>query len=510
MLLPLPTPAEMAAWDKATIDEFGIPGFTLMEIASRECLGAVEEEFGDLDGATVHVFAGPGNNGGDAFALARHMADRGALITIYHTLPKKQYRAESRQNLVLAQKMGIEMVHLPRIDAMTIPQPDLIVDGLLGTGFSDDLRPEMLEYVRTINRLGERCFVFAIDIPSGLSGLTGKPQPDAVEADCTATFEAAKLGMILPRARRFVGELHVCPIGIPLDIQEQKPPRRQLLTGDIMSEVPCPTEAMHKGTAGHLLILGGSEGLTGAPHLAAIGALRAGAGMVTVACPEAFVPQVIAGDPDVMTLGLPGSQWNAGAFEALRPYLSRFNAVVIGPGLGRRPETLDFLQACLSRCPLPTVLDADALYHAAQGSLLDLVPNGAVITPHPGEMARLVNRSTDMVQENRIDIAEDFIADRSHILVLKGAGTIIADNETTCISPFSAPNLSVAGSGDVLAGIIGALLARKVPKMLAACLGVYWHGMAGVLLAEDYPLRGNLASEIANNLPNAAKEFKTC
>lgn len=503
MLLPLPTPAEMAIWDRETIHTIGIPGVTLMESASREAVIVLVDEFGPVAGAEVFCFAGSGNNGGDAFAMARHLVDLGANVKVFHTRPKKQYRGETRTNLLWAQKLDIPLTHLAKADLAALPQPDIIIDGLLGTGFNGELREDYKALVKTINHQGERAFVLSIDIPSGLNGLSGTPQPQAVKADATATFQAPKLGLVMPEARNFTGMLHVCPIGIPLKVQDDYPVRHQLITDDIMKAIPAPTPSMHKGTGGNVLIVGGSVGLTGAPHLAAMGSLRSGAGLVTVACPAGLADSVKSGSPDVMTLPLgTGTRWKASMKDSLLTELKRFDAVVIGPGLGRAAETSGFVLSIINDLQIPAVLDADALFAlAGSPEAIHSLRESMVLTPHPGEMARLMNTNATAIQSDRLGTVNKFTTRSAATIVLKGAGTLVANETMTCVSPFSEPNLAVGGSGDVLSGIIGSLLARGVVPMEAACLGVFWHGLAGRALKEDFPRRGNLASEIAEMLP---------
>ncbi|MCJ2163745.1 MULTISPECIES: NAD(P)H-hydrate dehydratase [unclassified Pseudodesulfovibrio] len=508
MLLPLPTPAEMSVWDRETIHAVGIPGVTLMESASREAVTVLLEEYGPVGDAVIFCFAGSGNNGGDAFAMARHLVDLGANVTVYHTRPKKQYRGESRTNLLWAQKLDIPLKHLTGLDPEAFPQPDIIIDGLLGTGFHGELRKDYLALIRTINRLAERAFVLSIDIPSGLNGLNGRAQPEAIRADVTTSFEAPKLGLVLPEAAEYTGLVHVCPIGIPLKVQKTNPVRHHLITSGIMDSIPTPSLNMHKGKAGHVLVIGGSLGLTGAPNLASMGALRSGAGLVTAACPGGLADAVKSGSPDIMTLPLgTGTSWTRAMAEELLSSQERFGAVVIGPGIGREPDTLAFVLEFMKGCTLPMVLDADALFALAEfPEHLQSLPEQAVLTPHPGEMARLLAMDTSQVQADRLGAVNSFLAVCDTTLVLKGAGTLVADAEMTCINPFVEPNLSVGGSGDVLSGIIGSLMARGVCAMQAACTAVFWHGMAGQTLCIDFPARGNLASEIATVLPRVAAQ----
>lgn len=512
MYLPLPTPAEMATWDRQTIETIGIPGLTLMESASREAVSVLLDEYGPVDGAEILCFAGSGNNGGDTFAMARQLMDLGADVTVYHTKPKKQYRGETRTNLQWCQRLDVPLYHLHGIDLNGLPVPDIVIDGILGTGFEGELRSSTLDLIRAINRLGDKAFVFSVDIPSGLNGRTGEPQPEAVIADVTATFQAAKLGMVMPGANRYTGMIHVRSIGIPTRIQEDNPARHQLISGDIMDRIPTPAPGMHKGRAGHVLIVGGSRGLTGAPHLAALAALRSGAGLATIACPGALADSAKMHRPDIMTLPLGNSdEWSPGLARTIQEEAHRYDAVVVGPGLGRSSRTIEFMRAFLERCPANTVFDADALYSLAQiPEMMDHLPSTSILTPHPGEMATLSSRTADDIQRNRLGAAEDFVGLYPGTLILKGAGTLVANRLRTCISPFAEPNLAIGGSGDVLSGIIGSLMAQGLDADTAASLGVYWHGATGRTLREEFPLRGNLATEIAESLPLTAKEYTSC
>ncbi|WP_419787811.1 NAD(P)H-hydrate dehydratase [Pseudodesulfovibrio sp.] len=511
MLLPLPTPAEMASWDRDTINS-GIPGLALMEAASRESFDVLRDAFGPVDGAVAYCFAGSGNNGGDAFALARQLHEHGAEVIIYHSKPASRYSGDAGTNLNWAKAVGVTAIHLDDADPDILPQPDIIVDGLLGTGFDGELSPAFLKLVHAINRLGERAFVLSVDIPSGLNGYTGFPCPEAVMADATVTFQAAKLGMALPGASGFTGELFIRPIGITLVAMEAHPTKFQLISQTAMNAIPTPNYAMHKGSAGRVLIAGGSPGLTGAPHLAALGALRSGAGLVTVACPAGLADSIKGGAPEIMTLPLgKGTEWTPDMTDKLLERAEGVDALVIGPGLGRGSGATRFIKTCVPHCSCRTVLDADALYALAEyPELLADLPPTTIVTPHPGEMARMLNTTTAQVQADRFAAIDHFVRLCPATLILKGAGTLVADRSTTCLSPFAEPNLAVGGSGDVLSGLLGTLLSQGLGQLQAACIGVYWHGLAGHMLKENFPLRGNIASEIAHMLPMAAKEYSAC
>lgn len=512
MPTPLPTPAEMALWDHLTSTDFGLSGEMLMENASRAALAVLKDHFGSLDGKSVLVFAGPGKNGGDAFALARHLTDSGARVHVLHTKQVSQYTDESAFHLRLVKRLGIACFPLSGQDVSDFPPADIVVDGLLGTGLRDSLRPELHALVETVNTLGKGAFIFSLDIPSGLSGLTGLPMPVAVRADLTVTFEAAKLGLFLPGAHAYIGKLVVVPIGIPEYIKIQNPVLHVGLDASLADSLSAPQADMHKNRGGHVLILGGSPGMTGAPLLAARAAFRAGAGLITIACPQALTA-TYAAFPEYMTLALGrGETWTRECFAALSEHLPRFASVVLGPGMGRAPGGLEFLRAYLTSPHPRTLYDADALFHLAQSpELLGGLGLDALLTPHPGELGAFFGLSGAQINLDRLKYARQFAQEQQVNVVLKGAGSLVAGPlDPVAISPFSAPNLAIAGSGDMLSGLVGALMGRGLATLTAAQIGVYWHGYAGVALARDFPWRGNTPLEIADILPTVLKEWKQC
>ena len=504
MFEPLPTPQEMAAWDRAAV-QLGMPELLLMEHAGRAAAQVLREGCCSLQGSRVLLLMGAGNNGGDAACMARHLFDAGAQVLVVHTRPLSRYTGVSGQHLRLARRCGVKFAPADRWPDRLDDRwrhPDILVDGLLGTGFSGHLRERERHLVETVNRFHrEGCFVLSLDIPSGLDGLSGRPRPVAVEADITVTFAAAKLGLVLPEAAPYVGTLHVCDIAMPLRVREDAPCSCRLLVPSILDHLPRPQQDWHKGKAGHVLVVGGSEGLAGAPQLAARGALRAGAGLVTVAAPALCIRDG-AGMPDIMTHALEGG-WGMDT-EILNSALARADALVIGPGMGRTPEARQTLKALLGReARLPSVIDADALaLLAAHPELLRLVQHQDILTPHPGEAGMLLGMSGAEVQADRLAALSKLTALAPCVWVLKGAGSLIrrADGPVS-LCPLAAPNLAVGGSGDVLAGSLAALLAQGVDAEMAACLGVYRHARAGQIVAGAFPRRGNSATEIADALP---------
>ncbi|WP_432736229.1 NAD(P)H-hydrate dehydratase [Maridesulfovibrio sp. FT414] len=509
MLSPLPTPFEMSNWDKVTINEIGIRGEILMENAGREAVFALINEYGEISGEQILIIAGPGNNGGDGFVMGRILADMGADVLILHTAPRNRYKGDAAYHMKIAARLGVTMKYFRESAKVVLPDADIIIDGLLGTGFDGGLRPFALGIVEAVNRAREKSYVFSIDVPSGLNGLTGNPQPVAVKAHATVTFENAKVGLALPQAAEYTGTLIITPIGIPTEVKYKHPPANFIIRNDVLKHIPQPTATMHKGTSGHVLLIGASRGLTGALHLAALAAMRAGAGFATMACPAALASEVKGGRPELMTKALGSTdRWDDQAIAKLLPELDKYDSVVVGPGLGRDDGAHRLIEALVNNGHPPAVYDADALYVLARHShLMQSVPRNSIFTPHPGEMGRLVNRSITEIESSRIETAHRYAVSKKIYLILKGAGTVIGcPDGRTMISPISTPNLAAAGSGDILAGMIGALLARSVPPMQSACIGVYWHGMAGLYLGDKFPYRGNIATEIADMLPVVLKE----
>ena len=446
------TTDQMRALDQRTIAA-GTSGTELMERAGRTVAHHAAQFLRHRNAKKVLLFAGKGNNGGDAIVAARHLAADGFQSTL---IPFDQ----------LAEKL-----------ASTLPATDLIVDGLLGTGLTGEVREPTATAIRFINAAGVP--VLAIDVPSGLGTNT------CVRADITVTFGLPKIELLQPSAADFVGQLEIADIG--------------LLTADVTSDIELITRAdivlperkrsAHKGTFGHLLIIAGAEGYTGAPVLCAHAAARAGVGLVTLAVPR-NIYEIVAGNcpPEVMPISL----------DRL-PALENFNAVAIGPGLGRAPETQKFVRDFVAKLKLPVVVDADAL------DAITLRP-GLILTPHPGEMARLTGKTVPEVQANRWEIARKFAREHNVTLALKGAGTVVTDKSGKLwINSTGNPGMAKGGMGDALTGIIGALLAQGLPTLEATKAGVFLHGRAGDIAAERTGQIALLATDLIAAL-GAAQE----
>ncbi|RQD63096.1 MAG: NAD(P)H-hydrate dehydratase [Desulfonatronovibrio sp. MSAO_Bac4] len=513
MYLPLPIPEEMASWDKKAMDEVGILPEILMENASREALNIIKYRFENFRGGSALVFAGSGNNGGDAFALARHLWNHDVKVMILHSKRLKEYKGAAKYHMSLVKTLEIPLMYLHEYNLDFLKDVDIIVDGLLGTGFSGTLKAEYVQWVKAINKLGKKSYVISLDIPSGINGITGEPSPVAVKADDTITFEEAKLGLMQPEAREYSGCLSIGKIGIPKKIKRENPPQHFGLNIQVLGKLPFPRKTMHKGNAGHVLVIGGSTGLSGAAVLSALGALRSGAGLVTIACPGALAKDIRFGWPEIMVMPMGEDEtWHADLMKDLEPKLENFDCVIVGPGMGREPETQEFIKAFVRKAPDKVLFDADALYFLGRDPtcLEELSRTSEVIvTPHPGELARFFDVTAQDINQNRTGFARSFTEKYGVSLVLKGAGTIVATpGSPFYVSPFATPSLAVGGSGDVLSGIIGSLMGQNMPAVDAANVGVYWHGLAGKHLEEKFPFRGSLAREIADVLPEVMAKAK--
>ena len=528
MFVPVPSPEEMSRWDAEAI-RLGMAEEVLMESAARCAMDSLRQHWSakgrSLTGTSVLLLAGSGNNGGDAFCMARHLLDAGASPVLVCTRTPEEYRGAAAHWLNVAISLGVPVFSADawEQEAEGIPaRPDIAVDGLLGTGFRGSLREREARLVKKFNELGAN-FVLAVDIPSGLDSRTGRPCPDAVRADVTVSFQAAKPGLLVPEAEAFTGMLDVRPIGMPRRVQEEiRPSFRTWLIptqipGDRASNYsprllpaasassPLWNAPAHKGEAGRVLVIGGCSDYVGAPCLAGIAALRTGAGLVTVAGPEPVLNAVRFSMPALTTQGIGSADWNAEAVQSIVPALAASKSAVFGPGLGRSSGAADFTEALLSLPQRPPmVLDADALFALAERPhLLAKLRPCDVLTPHPGEAATLLGISPAEVQADRFAALEKLAALAPTVWVLKGSGTLIAvPGEPSVISPWNMPQLAVAGSGDVLAGAIGAFLARGHASGLAAALGVWLHVLAGLKLSETFPMRGNGPHDIADALPS--------
>lgn len=514
--MKLVTVAEMRALEAAAVEA----GVSLAQLMEEAGLAVAQEAWmllGTLEGRRITVLAGPGNNGGDGLVAARHLADWGAEVAV--ALPAGTNAPDRLAELREREVTIAEGASAADLDSL-LTVADLLIDALLGIGKARPLSATdpigmALERLAAARQGYTPLKVLAVDLPSGMDADSGAVDPLTIAPDLTVTFGLPKVGMYQAPASAIVGRVQVIDIGIPKAATEGV--SLELLTSRwAKGALPARPDDANKGAFGRLLIVGGCERYPGAPRLAATGAYRAGAGLVTVACPRPIHGLVAAGLAEATWLPLPGADDGGlrdSAAIALRPEWPAFDAAVFGPGLGNTEDTRALTWAVLPDLAIDlargVVIDADALNAlAAMPGAAERVPANAVLTPHPGEMARLMQTTVADVQSRRLEVAREAAARFGCTIVLKGAHSVVAAADGgAALSPFANPLLASAGSGDVLAGMIGAYLAQGLAPFDAARLGVYLHAAAGESLREDYGNSGLLAGEIAARLPRVAREI---
>jgi NAD(P)H-hydrate epimerase len=501
--------------DERAIRELGIPGATLMERAGKAAADVVMAELATrrrARGARVLLVCGKGGNGGDGFVVARHLRRRGVRCDVVVTSPAADVAGDAAGKLAALQRAGVRPVGLgdARRLAPLVQRADLVVDALLGTGARGGTTGHIARIVEMLN--AARHPVVALDMPSGLPADGGTPDAPVIRADVTVTFAGLKRGLVMPPGRELAGRVIVADLGIPEHEVARDIATFLLEPGDVRAHVPPRPRAAHKGTYGHLLVVAGSAGKTGAAALAATSALRAGAGLVTVATAASQQPIVAGLLLEAMSAsledGVPG-EIGERAWDALRALMATRDAVAIGPGLGLSDGAQAIARRVIAEAPLPVVADADAL--TALAGHLDLLRKAAgprCLTPHPGEMARMLGTTVPEVQRDRIEVARAFAATYRAYVVLKGAVSVIASPDgRVLLNPTGNPGMASGGTGDVLTGMVGALLARGLPAGAAASAAVYLHGLAGDVAAERVGEESLIARDVIAALPDAFKRL---
>jgi hydroxyethylthiazole kinase-like uncharacterized protein yjeF len=507
--------AQMKEADRRTIDEIGIPSLVLMENAGRQAVAAMEAMYSDLLERQIAVLCGRGNNGGDGFVVARTLVQRGIDVSVFLFGRVSEVRGDARTNLEILGRLGVTVVEVADSQAWELHFSEvsnctLIVDAIFGTGLNAPLTGLIESVVADVN--ASAIPVVSIDLPSGLSADSPDPIGPSIEAGLTVTLGAPKLPLVLPPGETRAGDIVIADIGIPGEIFESLDgPRVELLTRAAMRELISPrTPDSHKGEYGRVLIVAGSLGKTGAAHLAAVGALRSGAGLVTVATSAACQPIVSAMGPEYMTEGLRDTEAGLHADGVERVLEIARDVIALGPGLGRAPATREFITQLVDRATVPLVIDADGLdaFGDDPDRLTGREGRDVIITPHPGEMARLVGMTADEVQASRLEIARNFAVAHHVYVVLKGHRTLIATpDEKVFINPTGNPGMATGGTGDVLTGMVAAWLAQLLDAEAACKLAVYLHGMAGDLAEADEGEVAMTSADVAGHLGDAIMEL---
>jgi NAD(P)H-hydrate epimerase len=503
------TPREMGAVDKATTDA-GIPGIILMENAASRVVEYLTRRFSPISEQRIVIVCGKGNNGGDGLAIARHLHVRFNPRHMWVVLAADpaELTGDAAGNLVMLRACGVQEF---RDFGPEMRPATLVIDAVLGTGLNGPAKGPALEAIIAINSSFPFAKVLAVDIPSGLAGATGVPPGDFVRADATVTFTAPKVCHAMPPACNFMGELEIAPIGSPASLFESDS-KIQLALVTPESIAPCFAQRVkdsNKGLYGHALIVAGSRTKPGAAAMAGLSALRAGAGLVTVACPESAIASISAHSPELMMEGLAETESGdiaRSAYDHICDLASKRSLIAAGPGIGTDDETRNVVQRLFAESPKPLVVDADAL-NCIAGSDFSGKAGLRVLTPHPGEMSRLTGRTVAEVQADRIASARSLATTRNVVVVLKGERTLIGfPDGRVWINPTGSPSMATGGTGDILTGMIAGLLCQfPGDPDRAVSAGVYLHSLAGEIAARRLSEQTVIATDLLSYLPEGIR-----
>ena len=512
------TAAQMQEADRSTIEDLAIPGVVLMENAGRLVAEAIVDRYRERLAAGVLIVAGRGNNGGDGYVIARHLHHAGWPVrTLVLAADRGRITGDAAVNLEVLERCGGDLAFVDSMELFVSAVAGwdgcaLLVDAIFGTGLTKPVTCLQAEVIAWLNQ--NAAPVVAVDLPSGIDASSGRVLGCCVKADLTVTFALPKIGLVSYPGAGYVGELRVVDIGIPPQVTDGAVAECLLVDrGEAANMLPPRPRDGHKGTFGHLLVVAGSLGKSGAAVMVAESALRGGAGLVTLACPASIQPIVAGQRVEIMTVPLPdcGGELSAQAPPLVRALLANRQALALGPGLGVGSACASLVRELVTDCDLPMVIDADGL-NALVGHLELLQRRSAidtVLTPHPGEMSRLTGLTTTEVQQNRFAIAREFALHHGVTLVLKGARTLTATPAgRVFVNQSGHTGLATGGMGDVLTGLIGSLLAQGLPAETAAPLGVFLHGLAADCLAPRYGDAGLLAGDLMDELPAARLALK--
>lgn len=511
------TADQMQKMDKTTIDAFGLPGLILMENAARGAVDFFTERYeAILPGEKIGIIAGRGNNGGDGFVMARYLSQKGLEVVVYLLSKKAKVTGDAKANLDLLGPINVPIIEIPDQSALnknldSMKTCGIWIDAILGTGLNSNVRGFFKTAIEFLNQSGKP--IFAVDMPSGLNSDTGKPMGMCVKADASATFGFAKTGHAVYPGRELSGETRIVDIGIPGHVVEAVAPFQELVDWDFAAGLLEERQAQaHKGTTGHALIIAGSTGKTGAAALTANSAVRAGAGLVTLAVPESTNQAVEALVVEPMTAPVPCSlegSFSFDAFSEISALARGKKAIAAGPGMGTSYDVRKLLIRLLWEYTVPVVIDADGLNILANDThIFSQLKNPLILTPHPGEMAKLTGLSTQQIQDDRVKVAREFAIKHGVILLLKGAATITAAPDgMVLINSTGNSGMASGGMGDALTGIITGLLAQGLAPTDAAALGAFIHGAAADILYSDYGPVGYSASDLSNCIPTVVKSL---
>lgn len=500
---------EMRAVDRAAAKIGGIPSIILMENAAIACVDQLKADF-DITEKSVLIFCGKGNNGGDGLAVARHLYNMGVDVFVY-LVSGNTYTGDAKINYDIALGMDIPMEVITDIDNLghIVRSYDIVIDAILGTGISGIVRGMAYDVIEIINENAK--YVMSIDVPSGINSDSGEICGVCIRADKTVTFAGYKVGMLMYPAADYTGEIVVDMISVPEHVILSQHLDKCVTDSEFVRRlIGNRKRNTQKGDYGKLLIIAGSQGMSGAAYLSSQAALKSGAGLITLACCESINSALEAKTTEVMTLPLPDDDGHISyaAIPDITARLNKVSAVLIGPGLGKSEDVREVVEAVLKNSRVPVIVDADAINAVASNMnvLRDCVCE-LIFTPHAMEMSRLTGHEIEYIEDNRIDVSRDFAEEYGAVLLLKGSHTIItAPDLEQYINLTGNPGLASGGSGDVLSGIIAAFVARwngEERTAMAVAAAAYVHGLAGDIAAQRFGQESMSAGDVLNCLPDA-------
>jgi NAD(P)H-hydrate epimerase len=497
------TPEQLREVDRLSTEKYAIPGILLMENAGMRVVEVLEDEFENFDELSVAILCGKGNNGGDGFVIARQLIQKGCFPFVFLFASEAEVTGDAKTNLNILKAIGypptiVTSTHDWDEEKLEILDADIIVDALLGTGARKPVEGLYGEVIENLVDDFSRAAIVSVDVPS-----------PGVQADITVTFTALKPCLVLPPDFENAGDVIVADIGNPPQLLESDEYRLNLIQPQ---DLPPRAHDTNKGTYGKVLIIGGSRGKSGAAAMAGQAALRSGAGLVTVATAASVLPVIAETMPELMTEALAETSEGTIANQSISKLLQDKTVLGIGPGLTTFPETSAFVRRMVEECSIPIVIDADGL-NAFVGFDKQIQGNGKgiIITPHPGEMARLIGKDVDFVVANRIDVARDFAVSHKVCVVLKGFRTVVATPDASIyINPTGNPGMATAGTGDILTGMMVGIVAQEHLGSFVdrICLAVFLHGLAGDLAAEEIGEEAMVATDLLRFLPQAWESLR--
>lgn len=499
--------SQMREIDRAATENGGIPSIILMENAALACVEELKKDFGDFKGRRAAVFCGKGNNGGDGFAIARHLSQLGADVSVY-LVCGNEFRGDAKVNFDIIKKMDINIDVISDTENLKyiIRSCEMVIDAIYGTGIHGSVTGISYDVINEINENSR--YTLSVDVPSGIDSDSGAVCGICIKSTKTVTFAAYKVGMLLFPAADFTGEVKVADISIPNYIIEAQNININVTDKAFVRDTfPKREKNTHKGDYGKVLVIGGSAGLSGAAYLSSQSAVCTGSGLVTLAIPDCIASAMEAKTTEVMTLSLPsiGGHISSSAADMLASAIEKTDAVLIGPGLGRSRDAQIIVQSVLKVSTVPVIIDADGINAAAQ--IPDAIKDcecPLIFTPHTAEMSRLTGLDCDYIDENRLSVSREFAEEYGATVILKGPHTIVTAPDGLQYTNITGNSgLATGGSGDVLAGITASLAARGINETSAAAMSVYIHGTAGDIAKEKFGIESVTATKVMENISEA-------